>query len=45
MKLIAKFYLSVKPDKNGEYPEQLAKTLIAAGLAVEDTNKQEKSKK
>jgi hypothetical protein len=24
MKLIAKFYLSVKPDKNGEYPEQLA---------------------
>lgn len=44
MKLKIKYCLYVRPNKDGEYDEFVAKRLIAAGLAVEDKSKSEKKK-
>jgi hypothetical protein len=34
MKLKLKCAIYVKPDKNGHYPEEIARRLIAAGIAA-----------
>jgi hypothetical protein len=44
MKLKFKTFINVKPDKNGEYPEAVARRLIASGVAIEDKKENRKSK-
>jgi len=41
MYLKLKYRISIAPDINGEYPEDIAKRLIFAGLAEEDISKKQ----
>jgi len=45
MKLKPRYALTVRPDKDGEYPDDIARRLIAAGLADPITEKPKRKEK